>query len=86
MRQHRREAKSLKRSALNFARSWLELHPEQGVPLALVKMAADRLADPEVDECWCIFDVEWPKNHPHLFDALTIVSSPNSSPPPKPKA
>ena len=46
----------------------LELHPEQGVPLTLVKMAADRLADPEVDECWCIFDVEWPKNHPNLFN------------------
>ncbi|MEU3112871.1 RloB family protein [Micromonospora chalcea] len=51
----------------------LELHPEQGVPLTLVEMAADRLADPEVDECWCIFDVEWPKNHPNLIRAKQLA-------------
>ncbi len=53
----------------------LELHPEQGVPLTLVKMAVDRLADPEVDECWCVFDVEWPKNHPNLFDARQLAEA-----------
>jgi hypothetical protein len=53
----------------------LELHPEQGVPLTLVKMAADRLVDPEVDECWCIFDVEWPKNHPNLFEARQLAQA-----------
>ncbi|MFG3556529.1 RloB family protein [Micromonospora sp. NPDC047557] len=53
----------------------LEIHPEQGVPLTLVKMAVDRLADPEVDECWCIFDVEWPKNHPNLFDAKQLAQA-----------
>ncbi|MDT0527505.1 RloB family protein [Micromonospora sp. DSM 115977] len=53
----------------------LELHPEQGVPLTLVRMAADRLADPEVDECWCIFDTEWPKNHPNLFDARQLAQA-----------
>lgn len=53
----------------------LELHPEQGVPLTLVKMAADRLAHPEVDECWCIFDVEWPKNHPKLFEAKQLAQA-----------
>ena len=53
----------------------LEIHPEQGVPLTLVKMAAERLADPEVDECWCIFDVEWPKNHPNLFNAKQLAQA-----------
>ena len=51
----------------------LEIHPEQGVPLTLVKMAAARLSDPEEDECWCVFDVEWPKNHPHLFEAKRLA-------------
>lgn len=51
----------------------LELHPEQGVPLTLVRMAAERLKDPEVDECWCVFDVEWPKNHPNLFEAKQLA-------------
>ncbi|MEU8332334.1 RloB family protein [Micromonospora sp. NPDC048839] len=51
----------------------LEIHPEQGVPLTLVQMAAERLADPEVDECWCIFDVEWPKNHPNLLRAKQLA-------------
>lgn len=53
----------------------LELHPEQGVPLTLVKMAAARLADPEVDECWCLFDVEWPKHHPNLSDARQLAQA-----------
>ncbi|WP_290856938.1 RloB family protein [Hamadaea sp.] len=53
----------------------LELHPEQGVPLTLVRMAADRLRDPEVDECWCIFDVEWPQHHPNLHDAKQLAAA-----------
>lgn len=51
----------------------LELHPEQGVPLTLVQMAAARLEDPEVDECWCLFDVEWPQNHPKLKQARELA-------------
>ncbi|MFY1635725.1 RloB family protein [Solwaraspora sp. WMMB335] len=53
----------------------IEIHPKQGVPLTLVEMAADRLANPEVDECWCIFDVEWPKNHPNLSDARQLAQA-----------
>lgn len=51
----------------------LELYPDQGVPLTLVRMAVARKRDPEVDECWCLFDVEWPKNHPHLAAALDLA-------------
>ncbi|MFE0531264.1 RloB family protein [Micromonospora parva] len=66
--------KKLPEIAANTALN-LEIHPEQGVPLTLVRMAVDRLADPEVDECWCIFDVEWPKNHPNLFDARQLAQA-----------
>jgi RloB-like protein len=24
----------------------------------------------EIDEFWCVFDVEWPKNHPGLLEAV----------------
>lgn len=53
----------------------LRLFPEQGVPLTLVRMAVDRLRDPEIDECWCLFDVEWPRNHPHLATAIDLAGS-----------
>lgn len=49
----------------------LELHPEHGVPLTLVRLAMERKKDPEVDECWCLFDVEWPQNHPNLKAAVS---------------
>lgn len=51
----------------------LELHPEHGVPLTLVQRAVERNKDQEVDECWCIFDVEWPKNHPNLNAAVSLA-------------
>ena len=44
-------------------------------PLALVK-AAVKACDPstrEVDEIWCLYDVEWPKNHPHLREAAELA-------------
>lgn len=53
----------------------LEIDPEQGVPLTLVRRAGQRLEDPEVDECWCLFDVEWPKNHPNLRQAIELAKS-----------
>ena len=41
------------------------------VPLTLVEAAVKARArssgeDGEIDEVWCIFDVEWPRNHPNL--------------------
>lgn len=29
----------------------------------------------EIDEFWCVFDVEWPKNHPGLKDAVKKAES-----------
>ena len=58
--------------------TWLniEIDPDQGVPLTLVKRAVERkLCDDEVDECWCVFDVEWPRNHPNLTDAVQLAKA-----------
>ncbi|GAA4972279.1 RloB family protein [Actinoplanes utahensis] len=60
----------LRNTALN-----LEIHPEQGAPITLVRMAIERKSDPEVDECWCLFDVEWPQNHPSLHAATTLAKA-----------
>lgn len=51
----------------------IEIDPEQGVPLTLVERAVSRSHDGEVDECWCVFDVEWPKNHPNLRHAILLA-------------
>ncbi|WP_449060961.1 RloB family protein [Planomonospora algeriensis] len=51
----------------------IEIDPEQGVPLTLVKRAIERIRDDEVDECWCVFDVEWPQNHPNLRQAVRLA-------------
>jgi hypothetical protein len=45
------------------------------VPQTLVSLAIaarDRAAaeEGEIDEFWCVFDVEWPKNHPGLKQAI----------------
>ena len=44
------------------------------VPLTLVNAAADARVrssqeQGEIDEVWCLFDVEWPENHPKLLEA-----------------
>jgi hypothetical protein len=51
----------------------IELRPEHSVPLPLVEQAVKRAQDPEVDECWCVFDVEWPRNHPNLVEAVALA-------------
>ena len=48
------------------------------VPLTLVEAAARARArssgeDGEIDEIWCVFDVEWPQNHPSLKRALALA-------------
>jgi hypothetical protein len=58
----------LENTALN-----LEIHPRQGAPLTLVRMAVERQQDDEVDECWCLFDVEWPQHHPNLERAKDLA-------------
>lgn len=55
----------------------LRVQPRVGgsAPRNLVTMAVsarDRAIDEEaeIDEFWCIFDVEWPRNHPGLREAI----------------
>ncbi|WP_460792569.1 RloB family protein [Micromonospora sonneratiae] len=56
----------------------VETRNKGSLPLALVRMAIDAREralreEGEVDEFWCVFDVEWPKNHPGLQEALTLA-------------
>ncbi|WP_308301564.1 RloB family protein [Frankia sp. AiPa1] len=51
----------------------IEIDPERGVPLKLVQRAIVRSREPETDECWCVFDVEWPENHPNLAQAVSLA-------------
>jgi RloB-like protein len=51
----------------------IEIDPAHGVPLTLVKRAIERGADDEVDQCWCVFDVEWPRHHPNLAQAVELA-------------
>jgi hypothetical protein len=49
-------------------------------PLGLVRRAiaarAKALAeDGEIDEFWCVFDIEWPKNHPGLIEAKKLADA-----------
>ncbi|MFI0420328.1 RloB family protein [Spongiactinospora sp. 9N601] len=64
--------KKLPHIAENTALS-IQIHPEQGVPLTLTRKAVAHKDDPEIDEYWCLFDVEWPKNHPNLAQAIDIA-------------
>ncbi len=52
----------------------LRIEASGGVPLTLVNAAADARArstqeQGEIDQVWCLFDVEWPRNHPKLSEA-----------------
>jgi len=47
-------------------------------PLSLVRLAVAsrkqaKKEEGEIDEFWCVFDVEWPKNHPNLHEAVTLA-------------
>ncbi len=57
----------------------IEIDTDHGVPLTLVKLAAERkkrndqVGSGAVDEYWCVFDVEWPRNHPDLDQAVRLA-------------
>lgn len=56
----------------------IDIDPGHGIdPLTLVRHAAERLQSSEVDECWCVFDVEWPQHHAHLEEARALASQKN---------
>ncbi|MER7001789.1 RloB family protein [Dactylosporangium sp. NPDC000555] len=48
------------------------------VPLTLVRRALEireraRREQSEIDEIWCVYDVEWPKHHPALVEARDLA-------------
>ena len=58
----------------------IDLDASGGVPLTLVSAAAEAQArnsqeHGEIDEVWCLFDVEWPRNHPDLPEAKARAES-----------
>jgi hypothetical protein len=58
----------------------IETRGRGSVPLTLVRMAAEvqrrtLREEGEIDEFWCVFDVEWPKNHPGLAEALELAAA-----------
>lgn len=53
----------------------IELAPERDVPLPLVQAAIPYTSREEVDEVWCLFDVEHPHQHPHLDEALRLAEA-----------
>lgn len=40
------------------------------VTLAIAAHAKSTAEEAEIDEFWCVFDIEWPRNHPHLHEAI----------------
>ena len=60
----------------------IDLTASGAVPLTLVNAAAearDRFPQErsEIDEVWCLFDVEWPQNHPKLREAREKANARN---------
>ena len=58
----------------------LDMETAGSAPMTLVQAATNyrRRADDEegeVDEIWCIFDVEWPRNHPELTQVITLAGA-----------
>jgi len=65
----------------NSASVDIRISDAHGTPVTLVDDAIRaKNADPEIDECWCLFDVEWPRDHPeqhhpHLLEAIDRAKS-----------
>jgi hypothetical protein len=56
----------------------IEYQAAGSAPLTLVTLAAEARrraldAEEEIDEFWCVFDVEWPRNHPNLSAARDLA-------------
>jgi hypothetical protein len=57
----------------------IEMSSAGAVPLTLVTRAVTarsraRSEKSEIDEFWCVFDVEWPRNHPALKEAVALAA------------
>lgn len=43
------------------------------VPLTLVEAAVAEKRSDTANEYWCVFDVEWPRHHPKLQEAMSLA-------------
>jgi hypothetical protein len=48
--------------------------PSSLVQLAVGAQEKAAREEGEVDEFWCVFDVEWPQNHPKLTEAVALAT------------
>jgi len=54
----------------------IRISEQHGGPRTLVDNAIQtRRTDPEIDECWCLFDGEWPQHHPYLMESISRASA-----------
>jgi hypothetical protein len=53
----------------------IQLSREHGSPVQIVNAALGHVDDDEVDQVWCVFDVEWPQAHPSLGEAVAVAES-----------
>lgn len=47
--------------------------PRSLVSLAIEARRRATATDEEIDQFWCVFDVEWPNNHPNLPEAVALA-------------
>lgn len=57
----------------------IEMATTGSAPLTLVRAAVAAKVkavreQAEIDEVWCLFDVEWPQNHPNLKAAIALAA------------
>ena len=58
--------RALRRSDRVVGNVHIQVDPAAAAPKDLVMRAIKKIQDREVDECWCIFDVEAPDAHPNI--------------------
>ena len=51
----------------------ITIDARHGVPITLVEAAAARASDPEIDEVWCVFDIECPQPHPRIRESPALA-------------
>ena len=66
------------RASVSFSGATIGISPPLSLVRAAVK-AIDRAEEEkdELDEVWCLFDVEWPQNHPNLYEAVSLAKKRN---------
>lgn len=67
---------ALRREPAVRASASIRIETSGAMPLTLVNAAAaarvrSAQEQEEIDEVWCLFDIEWPENHPGLREAKT---------------